>query len=90
MYAKKLKMVILLVLTVSSISCTRVIPVRLELPSKPIYNDGISKNIMPLKDAHGKLIGYTVSIDALSNLAENKVMCREYSDTLRQIIKTTH
>jgi len=87
---KKLKMVILVALIVSSISCTRVIPVRLELPKEPIYNDGISNDTNPIKNAHGKIIGYTVSIEAFSKIAENKIMCREYSNTLRDIIITTH
>lgn len=90
MLEKKLKTAILAILIVSSISCTRTIPIRLELPNKPIYNDGISKDIVAIKNAHGNLIGYTVGVKALSNIAENKVTCREYSDTLRQIILTTH
>ena len=90
MLEKKLKMVMLVLLTVSSISCTRVIPVRLELPNKPIYNNDISKDVIAVKNARGKTIGYTASVEALSKMAENKVMCREYSDTLRKIIMTTH
>lgn len=90
MLEKKLKMVILAVLIVSSSACANTMIPRLELPNKPIYNDGISKEVIAIKNAHGKLIGYTVSIEALSKLAENKLMCREYGDTLRQIILTTH
>jgi len=87
---KKLKMVTLVLLTVSSISCTRIIPVRLELPKQPIYYNDISKDVIAVKNAHGKTIAYTASVEALSKMAENKTMCREYSDTLRKIILTTH
>jgi len=89
-YEKRLKMVIFLLLIVSAISCTKTIPVRLELPDKPVYNDGITKDIMAIKNAHGKIISYAVSIKAISKIAENKILCREYSNTLRKIILTTH
>ena len=45
MWIKKLKTVILLILIVSSLSCTRVILVRLELPKQPSNNDNTSNGI---------------------------------------------
>lgn len=87
---KKLHLVILAVLTISSISCTRVIPVKLELPNKPTYYNDISKDVIAVHDRAGKIIYFKASVEAIKKLAKNKVMCREYNETLRSIIKTTH
>ena len=87
---KKLPVVMLAVLTISSIACTRVIPVKLELPKKPTYYHDISKDVIAVHDRSGRIIYFKASVDAIKKLAKNKVMCREYSDTLQAIIKTTH
>lgn len=90
MYEKKLKTAILLVLMVSSISCTRTIPVRLELPNQPIYNDGISNGLKPILDRGGNVMYYNATVESIQLIGENKALCREYSDTLRKIILTTY
>jgi len=83
-------MVMLAVLIISSISCTRVIPVKLELPKKPTYYHDISKDVIAIHNRVGKIMYYQASIEAVQKLAKNKIMCREYNDTLQAIIKTTH
>lgn len=87
---KKFPVVMLAVLMISSISCTRVIPVKLELPNKPTYHNGISEDVIAVYDRSGQIMYFKASVDAIKKLAKNKVMCREYSDTLQAIIKTTH
>jgi len=83
-------MVTLAVLTISSISCTRVIPVKLELPKKPTYYHDISKDVIAIHDRSGQIMYFKASVDAIKKLAKNKAACREYSNTLQAIIKTTH
>jgi len=86
MLMKKLEMVMLAALMTS---CTEV-PVRLELPVEPGYYHDISSGVIANRERSGELIDYTVSLNSMVNLAKNKVLCREYSDTLRAIILTTH
>lgn len=83
-------MVILAVLIVSAISCTRVIPVKLELPNKPTYSSDASRGFMPIHDRAGNVMYYKVTVDSIRNLAKDRTLCREYSQTLQSIIKTTH
>lgn len=89
MSIKKFLRVILAVLIVSSISCTRVIPVKLNLPKEPTYHDDISEGVLAIKDGV-QVVHFIVTLDSMKKLAANKVLCREDSSTLRKIIKTTH
>ncbi len=86
----KLKMAILALLTISSISCTEVIPVKLELPEMPSYYHGVTDGIVVNRDTKGKLLDYTVSIHSMVKIGKNKAMCREDNTVLRAIILTTH
>ena len=90
MLMKKSKMVMLAVLIVSSISCTRAIPVKLELPKEPSYYDHISNGIEVIQDDQGAVKHFIVNVKAMSKLAKNKALCREDNKTLRAIIQTTH
>lgn len=90
MLIKKLKTVMLAVLIGSSISCTRVIPVKLELPNEPSYFEHIAKGIEVIQDSNGAVKHFIVNVTSMSKLAKNKVMCREDNKTLRAIIQTTH
>lgn len=90
MLINKLAMVTLAVLTISSIGCTRVIPVKLELPNKPSYYHDISGGVIAVYDRGGSIMYFKATPEAIKKLAKNKVLCREYSDTLQAIIKTTH
>lgn len=86
---KKFQMVILAVLIVNSISCARVIPVKLELPNKPTYHTDISKGVTTIQDGD-QIVHFIVTMESMKKLAKNKAVCREDNDTLRKIIKTTH
>jgi len=86
----KLKTVMLAALIVSSIACTRVIPVKLELPKEPVYFDHIAEGIEVIQGSDGAVKHFIVTVGSMSKLAKNKVMCREDNKTLRAIIKTTH
>lgn len=90
MLTSKLKVVMLAVLIVSVISCTKTIPVRLELPDEPGYYHDISSGVIVNQKVNGEIIDFNVTLEAMQKLTKNKVLCREYSSTLRQIIKTTH
>ncbi len=87
---KKFLMVTLAVLTISSISCTRVIPVKLELPKQPTYYHDISKDVIAVHNRAGQIMYFKASMEAVKKISKNKALCREYSDTLQAIIKTTH
>lgn len=89
-FINKLMLATLAVLTISSIACTRVIPVKLELPKKPIYNDGITNGIIAVYNRTDQIMYYKVSIGSIKKLAKNKALCREDNKTLRAIIKTTY
>ncbi len=83
-------MVTLAALIVSSISCTRSIPVRLELPNKPSYFTDVSTGIVVVKNSRGKVINFIVDLDTMSKIVKNKALCREDNYVLRAIIKSTH
>lgn len=87
---KKLASVILTLLTISSIACTRVIPVKLELPKKPNYYHNINEGVTAIYDRDNAVLHFKVTVKAMKKLVKNKVLCREDSKTLRAIIKTTH
>ncbi len=82
-------MVMLAVLIVSILSCAR-IPVRLELPKAPTYSTSIGDGVTAFKDNQGIVQYFIVETNAMTKLAKNKVMCREYAKTLSDIIQTTH
>jgi len=87
---KKLAMVTLAVLTVSAIACTRVLPVKLELPNKPSYYHDVSSGVIAIENRGGSIMHFTVTRESMKKLAKNTAMCREYNTTLRKIILTTH
>lgn len=90
MLIKKLAVVMLALLTISSIACARIIPVKLELPKKPTYSHEISKGVEAIYNTTDSLIYYKVTIGSMNRIAKNKALCREDNQTLRSIIKTTH
>lgn len=90
MLIKKFQMVMLAVLTVSSIACTRVIPVKLNLPDRPSYFTDISPGVRTIEDRAGNVIHFIVEVEAMKKLAKNRALCREDNKVLRQIILTTH
>jgi hypothetical protein len=87
---KKLKMVTLVLLTISAISCSETIPVKLQLPEMPRYYHNVTDGITVNRDTKGKLIDYSVSIESMLKLGKNKALCREDNTVLRAIILTTH
>ncbi len=90
MLIKKLKKVTLAVLIISSVSCARVIPVKLELPLEPVYFTDVSNEVTAVRNKNDRLTHFLVSVLGMQKLAKNKVLCREDNKTLRAIIKTTH